>query len=147
MADEPFYKDIQLTRRAFNQRTSDRDYVDLISSFNKDVQTVSGRSNLAQAIINRLLTRKGELSKLGHPQYGSRLYLLVGELNNIRLRGLAEIYIREALNQEQRIEEITFVNIEPPSRATRDELIAHIGLKPVGGEDEISLSIPINLGG
>ena len=82
--------------------TSDRDPVDLLSAAGGDVQTVTGRENLAQAIVNRLLTRRGELTGLGHPDYGSRLHLLVGELNNARTRGLAELYIRDSLAQEPR---------------------------------------------
>ena len=72
------YKDLQLTRRGFEVLTSNRDYVSLLSEKGGDLDTVSGRTNMAQAIVNRLLTRRGELSKLGHPDYGSRLHELVG---------------------------------------------------------------------
>ncbi|MGV2388060.1 MAG UNVERIFIED_CONTAM: hypothetical protein LVR29_06225 [Microcystis novacekii LVE1205-3] len=37
-----------------------------------DLGAIEGQTNLRQAILNRLLTRKGELAKLGHPDYGSR---------------------------------------------------------------------------
>ena len=102
-------KDIQLTRRTFNQQVSDRDKVDLALARDGDLATVEGYANLAQAIINRLLTRKGELKKLGHPNYGSRLHTLVGELNNFRIQGRAEIYIRECPAQEKRIQEVTSI--------------------------------------
>ena len=74
-----------------------------------DVDITIGRDNLVQAIINRLLTRRGELATLGHPDYGSRLHELIGELNNLRLRVLAELYIRDCLAQEIRIEKIRYV--------------------------------------
>ncbi|MEO1261097.1 MAG: DUF2634 domain-containing protein [Bacteroidota bacterium] len=142
MAD--FFKDIKLSLRSFDVQVSDRDYVDLESTAGGDLSTVSGRSNLAQAIINRLLTRKGELTKLGHPNYGSRLHLLVGELNNIRLQGLAEIYIREALAVEKRIEQIISVSFAPPVRgADRDMLKVQIRVKPIGDEKELTIALPV----
>lgn len=147
MAEDNYYKDLQLTRRFFDRETSDRQYVDLQASVRKDLQTVDGRDNLAQAIINRLLTRKGELKSLGHPNYGSRLYLLVGELNNIRIRGKAELYIRECLAQEKRIEEVTQINFAPPVRdLDRNVLKTEIFIKPKNTEEEIVVEVPIVLG-
>ena len=138
------FKDIKLSLRSFDVQVSDRDYVDFEATAGGDLRTVSGRSNLAQAIINRLLTRKGELTRLGHPGYGSRLHLLVGELNNIRLQGLAEIYIREALAAEKRIEKIISVSFAPPVRgADRDVLKVQIRVKPIDNEKELTIALPV----
>ena len=146
MADDLFFKDLQLTRRSFGHPVSDRDKVDLNASTRRDLSTVSGRQNLVQAIINRLLTRRGELARLGHPNYGSRLHQLIGELNNTRIRGLAEIYIRECLAQERRVAEITDISFKPPSRGIeRSVLEVTIGVKPIGEADEFTIAIPINL--
>lgn len=146
MADE-FGKDLKLTRRTFDQMTSDRDPVDLLAAASGDVQTVTGRANLAQAIVNRLLTRRGELARLGHPNYGSRLQLLLGELNNVRTRGLAEIYIRESLAQESRIEKVTRVAFALPARGLeRATLYISITVQPTGGGDELTLLIPLQGG-
>lgn len=142
---EEYYTDLKLTRRVFNVQTSDREFVDMTESRSGDLQTVSGRDNLAQAIINRLLTRKGELARFGHARYGSRLYLLVGELNNLRTRARAELYIRECLQQESRIEEIVEVSFNAPPRTLgRSELQAFVILKPIEG-NAIQLTIPITL--
>jgi phage baseplate assembly protein W len=147
MPNDQFNKDFRLTPRAFDQMTSDRESVDLVASASGDVQTISGRANLAQAIINRLLTRQGELTRLGHPNYGSRLHLLVGELNNARTRGLAGIYVREALAQEPRIQEVTEVSFAPPSRGLeRDTLRIMVRVKPVGDDEELTLIIPLQVG-
>jgi len=101
---------------------------------------------LAQAIINRLLTRKGELTRLGHPNYGSRLYELIGELNNLRLRAKAEVFLRDCLSQEKRIESIRFIEFEPPERGIdRSVLKIIIGIKPVGNMAEFSLVLPIQI--
>ena len=78
-----------------------------------DVQTVAGRENLAQAILVRLLTPRGELDALGHPEYGSRLHELVGRENTETTRNLAKLYILESLAMESRVEEVVGVTVEP----------------------------------
>ncbi|MDZ8263314.1 DUF2634 domain-containing protein [Nostoc sp. ChiQUE01b] len=112
-----------------------------------DLATVSGRTNLGQAILNRFNTRQGELSQIGHPDYGSRLHLLMGEMNNSRTRNLAEIYIRECLNQESRIAEIIEVRFEPPSHDLdkRNLLIATIILKAVADPELMTIQVAVNL--
>lgn len=138
--------DLKLTRRAFDLMTSDREFVDLAADAGGDLDTTTGRANLAQAIINRLLTRRGELTSLGHPEYGSRLHELVGELNNLRLRALAELYIRDCLAQESRIEKVRYVRFEPPSRdLDRSVLKATIGVKAVGEEKDLGIVLPIEI--
>jgi hypothetical protein len=113
----------------------------------QDLNRVDGRKNLAQAIVNRFYTRRGELTKLGHPSYGSRLYLLMGEPNNIRTRKLAELYIRECLEQESRIAEIKEIRFEPPSRDLdkRNVLLTTIILQPVGESTDLNIQLAINL--
>jgi phage baseplate assembly protein W len=120
--------DLFLTRRGLDQMTSDREGIDLAIE-RGDIRLVSGRPNLAQAIVNRLLTRQGELEDLGHPDYGSRLYQLIGEPNSRRTRALAELYIREALANEPRIREIVAISFSPlvvplEKRSTLDVAIA-----------------------
>lgn len=114
-----------------------------------DLATVSGRANLGQAILHRFNTRQGELSQIGHPEYGSRLHLLMGEMNNSRTRNLAEIYIRECLNQESRIAEIVDVRFEPPSREVdkRNLLMATIILKAVADPDPMTIQVAVDLQG
>ncbi|WP_287263203.1 GPW/gp25 family protein [Moorena sp. SIO3A5] len=135
-------KDLLFTRRHTGQFISERQLVDL-KSVNRDLATATGLDNLAQAILNRLYTRKGELAALGHPNYGSRLHLLVGQQNNNRLRSLANLYIRECLAQEPRIEEIKAIDFEPPSRQQRYTLVATVVLKAVGQETPLTLSFSL----
>jgi hypothetical protein len=112
-----------------------------------DLGTVDGRSNLTQAILNRFYTRQGELAALGHPDYGSRLHLLLGEMNNARTRKLAELYIRECLAQESRIAAILHLAFEPPSRdpEKRNTLIATLALQPIDQSPPLTLQIAVNL--
>lgn len=114
-----------------------------------DLGIVDGRTNLTQAILNRFYTRQGELAALGHPHYGSRLYLLLGEINNQRTRKLAELYIRECLAQEDRIAEITQLTFAPPAYTLdkRNLLIATIALLPAGESQPLTLQLTINLQG
>lgn len=121
MANELELFDLKLTTPgsqtaiAYRQESADWQTVDLADE-NRDLSTVTQIENLIQAILNRLYTRKGELAGLGHPDYGSRLYLLVGELNNLKTQALANLYIRECLQQEPRIEEIVEIIFAPPTR-------------------------------
>jgi phage baseplate assembly protein W len=46
------------------------------------LETLQRVDNLKQALLLRFLTPTGELALLGHPDYGSRLSELIGELNN-----------------------------------------------------------------
>lgn len=135
--------DLYLTRRQPNQRSSDRNAVDLAVPFS----TVSGRKNLVQAILNRLHTRQGELAEIGHPDYGSRLYELVGELNNDRTRRRAELYIRQCLAQEARIDEVLEVSFEPPRRdlGLQTTLAAQVILRPVDDLSHLVLNITLAL--
>jgi len=141
---DDYGKDLRLTRRAFDQMTSDREPVDLLAAAGGDLRTVAGRENLAQALVNRLLTRRGELAGLGHPSYGSRLHLLMGGPNNARTRGLAEIYIRESLAEEPRVRAVTRVAFAPPARALeRETLYVSISVQPAGGGDDLTLILPL----
>jgi len=84
---------------------------DLLVNKKGDLQTVSGRENLGQAILHRLLTRKGELRDLGHPDYGSRLHELIGEPNNERTRELVRLYVKECISQEPRVQDIKSLTV------------------------------------
>lgn len=79
---------------------------DLLVSRKGDLETVSGRESLGQALLHRLLTRRGELGDIGHPDYGSRLHELIGEPNNERTRELVRLYARECISQEPRVKDI-----------------------------------------
>lgn len=124
-----------------------RHAVDLSINPRSLFNTVDARDNLVQAILNRLHTHQGALAELGHPDYGSRLHELVGELNNERTRRLAELYLRQCLAQEARIAEVTAVVFAPPQRtlAGRSTLVAQVSLRPVDDLTEIVLDLSLIL--
>ena len=141
--------DLQLTRRGLGEQASDRMSVDLADDERGGVQLASGRANLAQSILNRLLTRQRELAGLGHPHYGSRLYQLIGEPQTRRTQTLADLYIRESLAAEKGIREIVAITFAPPSlRADkRNVLEVTIVIRPADAEGTLALTIAVTLGG
>jgi phage baseplate assembly protein W len=76
-----------------------------------DIDVTSEESNLAQAILHRLRTLKGELSDIGHPNYGSTLYEFVGQPNNSTTRTRLRLAIRDTLLQEPRIKEVVDISV------------------------------------
>ena len=142
--------DLQLDRRQIEYICSDRQGVEL-GYARGDLVLVSGKDNIAQAIINRLLTRRGELAGLGHPDYGSRLFQLIGEPQNARSQALAELYIRECLAQDPRIDEIEQFAIRTPDRRSESRerleacLTIALAADETGTRQTLNLSIPIVL--
>jgi phage baseplate assembly protein W len=96
-----------------------------------DFGVIEGRDNLGQAILMRLLTPRGELSALAHPEYGSRLHELIGGRNITTSQNLAKLYILESLRQEPRIQKVINVTVEPAA-GTRDRLNVSIAVQPIG---------------
>lgn len=95
-----------------------------------DFDLSKGRENLAQAVIIRLLTPRGELTELGHPTYGSRLHELIGSRNTATNLALARLYILESLKQESRIEKINQLLIEP-APGSRDRVNIFLEVLPI----------------
>ena len=67
-----------------------------------DLDTVQDRDAVGQAAWLCLAVPRGSLSALGHPRFGSRLHLLIGELLNETTIARARAYIREALRDDPR---------------------------------------------
>lgn len=96
-----------------------------------DLGVVSGQDNLGQAVILRLLTPRGELASLGHAEYGSRLYELIGQPNTETNRNLVKLFILESLHGEPRIEKVVSLAVEAAA-GTRDRVNVQLSVKPVG---------------
>lgn len=109
-----------------------------------DLEIVSGALNLGQAILCRLRTRKGELSDLGYPYYGSRLFELIGEPNNGRTRDLARLITQEALLQEPRIKEIVSIVIRT-SKEDPHRINIEVNVIPSGSVSPLNIVYPFYL--
>jgi phage baseplate assembly protein W len=109
-----------------------------------DAGAVSGRANLAQALILRLLTRQGALAGLGHPDYGSRLTELVGELNNETTRNRARLFTIQALRQEPRVREMLDLSVESLP-AEPNSIRISFAVLPVDDDDPLPLALEVAL--
>jgi phage baseplate assembly protein W len=110
-----------------------------------DLATVSGVENLQQALLLRFLTPKGDLARLGHPRYGSRLFELVGELNTETQRNRAKLFVLEALAAEPRVDEVLRVDVTTDRRRDPARLDIAVSLRAVEVDTPINLVFPFFL--
>jgi phage baseplate assembly protein W len=103
-----------------------------------DLPTVTGRDNLGQAVILRLLTPRGELTPLGHPDYGSRLHELVGRQNTATTRNLVKLFILESLQAESRIASVETVDVQP-SPGVRERVDVLVQVTPIGNAETVTI--------
>lgn len=101
-----------------------------LSAHERDFAARDGLENLAQAVILRLLTPRGELAALGHPDYGSRVHELIGQENNTTRRNLLKLFILEALKSEPRVGKIVALEVMP-SPGARSMVDVLLRVKPV----------------
>lgn len=71
-----------------------------------DVAVAERVDAAVQLLVNRLMTRRGELAPLGHPDYGSRHHELVGEPDTERTRNLVKVHVLAALRAEPRVSRV-----------------------------------------
>lgn len=110
-----------------------------------DLDVVTGRETLAQALVLRLLTPKGALADLGHAGYGSRLGELIGQRKTEALRGLCRAYILEAVREEPRVEDKLLAIVFDPAREQPWDFVVEIAVRPVDGGDVVTLSLEVPL--
>lgn len=103
-----------------------------------DLVLREGKENLAQAVILRLLTPKGELAPLGHPEYGSRIHELIGRENSGTQRNLLRLFALEALQYEPRIEKVVELKVEA-SRKTPSTVDVLLRIKPVAATEVVTI--------
>ena len=119
---------------------------DLITTKKGDLETVTDEDNLAQAIINRLAADEGELYDLGHADYGSRLFEVIGEVNNKSTRQKLKVLIRECLFQESRIKEVINIQVLPdPNDLHRVDI--EITILPIKSSGYLRIFFPFSLEG
>lgn len=139
--------DLALKRQTLQTEASSRMSID-VGDFRGDLSLRDGLDNIAQAIQNRLFTRKGEMSKLGHDDYGSELYKLIGQPNSWKAKARAELYIREALKKEKRVREVVEIYFPPAdSIESRSVLDIVIVVKVHEFKEQLKLSVSLNLAG
>ena len=139
--DKRFGKDIKI------ELTTDKDGFqasDIAISRTGDLEVVHGQANVIQAIRNRLSTSRGELTDLGHPDYGSLLETVIGEANTADTHRIIETLVRDCLQYEPRIENI----IDVIARANPDKphvVDIKVVLKLRGEPEALSVVYPLYL--
>jgi phage baseplate assembly protein W len=140
--------DLRLLRDLEHQAGRERG-VDLLVEDDdpRDLVTVTGNENLAQALLLRFLTPHGELAALGHPDYGSRLYELIGELNDERRRNQVRMYVLQALAGEPRVAEVLKLDVvQAPD--DRNTVRVSLTLGVIDSDTPLNLVFPFSfLGG
>lgn len=112
----------------------------------KDLETLKGLQNLQQALLLRFLTSAGELSLLGHPDYGSRLHTLIGELNNDTNRNRAKLFVLEALGAEPRVKQVNSVDVTPDP-GVRTQININVSLTAIDSDTPLNFVFPFSLEG
>ena len=102
--------------------------------------------NLKQALLLRLLTPRGALELLGHPDYGSRLSTLIGELNSETNRNRAKLYVLEALAQEPRISQVLSVTATTNRRNSPSQIDIAVSAEVAESKQVLNLVFPFFLG-
>ncbi|HVG00749.1 MAG TPA: hypothetical protein VND68_12990 [Chloroflexia bacterium] len=111
-----------------------------------DLETLSGDDNLKQALLLRFLTPVGQLKVLGHPEYGSHLFELIGELNNETNRNRAKMFVLQALAGEPRVKRVRSVLVTQ-NRAYRERMDIEASLEVIGSDTVLNLVFPFFLDG
>jgi len=113
-----------------------------------DLQTVTGRDNMVQAIRNRLGTRVGELDELGHPDYGSYLDMIVGEPNIPDTHRIIEALVRDCLNQDPRIESILDVRVGASDEDKRlGRVMINVDIRIIETSERLRIEYPFTMEG
>jgi phage baseplate assembly protein W len=113
-----------------------------------DLILQTGIENLVQSLVLRLMTERGELTALGHPNYGSRHHQLIGEPNTEANRNLLKLYMIECLKQEPRLDSIQQITVrQGAGLINRDKVDVQIAARMKGSPDPLILVIPFSFAG
>jgi phage baseplate assembly protein W len=110
----------------------------------RDLERLAALDNLKQALLLRFLTRVGELAPLGHPTYGSRLFDLIGDLNNESNRNLAKLYVIQTLSAEPRVKQIRSVTVTP-DKSERTQINIDVSLLTIDQDNPLNLVFSFSL--
>lgn len=109
-----------------------------------DFAAVEGVDNLAQALLVRLNTQAGDLSGLGHPEYGSRLSELIGRENTVSTRNLVRLFVLDAVRREPRVGAIENLVVERDPRLP-DRVQVSLVVRPITADTPLNLVFSVNL--
>lgn len=108
-------------------------------------ELLSGRHNLGQALILRLLTPRGALADLGHSAYGSRLHELIGTNKSDAGRALCKAFVLEVVAQEPRVQDKVVDFAFDLASEGPSELRFIVAVQPVDGADPVTVGLGVGL--
>jgi phage baseplate assembly protein W len=111
-----------------------------------DLDVAERVTQAEQLLVNRLMTREGELAPLGHPDFGSRHHELVGEPNTGRTRNLVKLYVLQALRREPRVARVERCDVRAGARP-RDVVRIELTVRLIETDDLLNLVVPFAFGG
>ena len=115
-----------------------------LSATSGDLEIVSGRDNLQQALMLRLVIHQGELAALSHPRYGSRVHELIGEPMDRPNLDLLRRYVRKALKADPRVSEVVSVTVQ--KRLDDPGALDVVAVvTPISG-DELQVEVALDVG-
>lgn len=145
---ERYGVDLRLLRNLAQQNSRDRgsdlSVLQRAETGQVDLETLSNVENLTQALLLRFLTAVGELALLGHADYGSRLFELIGEVNTETNRNRAKLFVLQALAAEPRVKEVRSVQVRQ-NHADRGRIDIDIWLVPIDSDTPTNLVFPFFL--
>jgi phage baseplate assembly protein W len=149
LSPERFGKDLRLLQNLDRQKSNrdpghDLSVTERPQTGQMDLETLTGTDNLVQALLLRFLTPVGELAQLGHPDYGSRLAELIGELNTETNRNRAKLYVLQALALEPRIKQVLSVQVRQ-GRQSQTVMEISLSLKVIDSDTPLNLVFPFSL--
>lgn len=112
-----------------------------------DMGVVRDVDAAVQQLANRIKTVKGELTALGHPEYGSRHHELIGQPNVERTRNLIKLYVLEALSHEPRIAEIVRCDVVAAHQPPREQVRVVLDIRLIDVHRPLNLVVPFSLAG
>ena len=110
-----------------------------------DLSATGGVDSAVQFLVDRLKTQQGELTALGHPEYGSRHYELIGQPNIDRTRNLIKVYVLEALAQEPRVAKVLSAKVYATTSPPRDTVAIDLTVLLLEHDIAINFVVPFSL--
>jgi phage baseplate assembly protein W len=101
-----------------------------------DFSIISGRENLKQQLIHRIITDKGAL--LFHPEYGCSVRRLLGVVNGPTAALLAAEYVKAALLSDDRVMQVN----RAVARVEGDQIAVDAEIQPISGR-QVDLQVSI----
>jgi phage baseplate assembly protein W len=119
--------------------------MDLVRHGGGDLDLAHGNDAIAQALYLRLMVRRGELARIGWPDYGSRLHELIGEPSAARTHARVMALAREAVEADPRVEAVTQISAAVPP-GDRDVVRVELEVQLITEQNPLNLVFDVALG-